>query len=284
MGLLHKALSKKKEFKQSEELKVETTIKENSVSLSTLSGEEKENKFESQTNLDKVYHLVQTSGSVSLRNIPKILGISLDEAEKYARILSKDNLILLIYPAIGSPELRKKDYIKKEKVGNLLKSNIFKSKKIMVFVVILVVAFFGTFAFTSIFKDGEIAPHIEFPTIIESEKQETGKEVTLGTAFSGKGDYKCEFEKDKITAVYYIKDDKMRVETLVNGKNSIVIVRKDYTYTYLDTSDAWTKVKTLEDTVTPGSGKVPIGMGISISCFEAEIDDGQFEIDEENII
>jgi len=61
-----------------------------------------------------------------------------------------------------------------------------------------------------------------------------------------------------------------------------VIVKDGFTYTKL--GENWAKVKTLVETIVPGSGKYPSGEGLSIECEKIKVDIKLFDIDEGKII
>lgn len=61
-----------------------------------------------QTDLDKLYELVERKGKVKLQEAAKKFKISMEKAEEWAKILENHDMIKLNYPAFGEVELCKK--------------------------------------------------------------------------------------------------------------------------------------------------------------------------------
>jgi len=235
----------------------------------------------SKTSVDVLYDLIIKNGRLSFEEASKKLNVSQDDIENIAKVLERDNLVSIHYPVFGTPEIRKKDYVAK---GN---GSMNHKLLIVVGAVVVIVALF-LFALREDTVPRQQAPELRkaeaAPLNDNGSKGSIVKAVTLGTAFSGSGQYKCDFEKAGVKAVYYIIDKKMRIETMVDNKLNTVVVVDGYTYTYLDSKDAWAKVKTPSSTTVPGSGKIPSGSGIEFNCYNANIEESQFTIDGAKII
>src|SRR3989344_2062911 len=63
-------------------------------------------KPEYQTDLDRLYELVQQKQSVKLGEVMKMFSIDRKKSEEWAAILEDSDLISIHYPAFGDPELR----------------------------------------------------------------------------------------------------------------------------------------------------------------------------------
>lgn len=61
-----------------------------------------------ETDIDSVLELVEKEGSINIFSVKEKLGVSEDRVEDWAKILEKEGLIEIYYPAFGSPVLRKK--------------------------------------------------------------------------------------------------------------------------------------------------------------------------------
>ena len=158
------------------------------------------------------------------------------------------------------------------KFGNIFE--IFKERK--VFLILLVIILLGS--------------GVGYSLLINEDKSEIKVEkavaptntVTVEDAFSGKGEFVCSLEKDGVSAKYKIKDKNLYIETSSDNVNTTVIVKDGFTYTQLD--EKWAKVKTLSETIVPGSGKYPFGEDLKIECEKKKVEDKLFEIDEGKII
>ncbi len=62
-----------------------------------------------ETDFDKLYELIGKYSVIRLSEVSEIFGISKEKAEEWAQILESHNLAVTHYPAIGGPELRKKE-------------------------------------------------------------------------------------------------------------------------------------------------------------------------------
>lgn len=63
-----------------------------------------------ETSIDRLYQLVQKQGRVKIdEELAKQLGVSKAQIESWSLILEEHNLVDLHYPAIGEPEIRKKE-------------------------------------------------------------------------------------------------------------------------------------------------------------------------------
>ncbi|MBI4149031.1 hypothetical protein HY491_01155 [Candidatus Woesearchaeota archaeon] len=67
-------------------------------------------KKEYQTDLDKLYEMVQQKQSVRLGEVMKMFSIDRKKGEEWAAILEDSGLISIHYPAFGDPELRVKEH------------------------------------------------------------------------------------------------------------------------------------------------------------------------------
>jgi len=83
--------------------------------------------LELRTDIDLLYELIQKKGTLSLKAAVSELGLSLDQAELFAQILSKHNLIKLDYPYFGFPRLQKilpEDFISSKSISLKSKSGL----------------------------------------------------------------------------------------------------------------------------------------------------------------
>ena len=58
-----------------------------------------------QTDLDKLYQVLEERGKLNINEIALIFGISKEQAEEWGKILKDQELATLHYPAVGEPEL-----------------------------------------------------------------------------------------------------------------------------------------------------------------------------------
>lgn len=87
-----------------QKVKIKTKDKEENSEKNTVIA--KSNKY--QTDLDKLYEMVEKKGKVKLQDVAKKFKISLEKAEEWAKILENHEMITLNYPAFGEVELCKK--------------------------------------------------------------------------------------------------------------------------------------------------------------------------------
>jgi hypothetical protein len=264
MGLLNKAQAKKKAYGVGQSLG-------KTVNIST-------NKSSYHTPLDKLYYLVQTNGAINVNDAAKNLDLSVGDIEKYARILKQNDQVDFFYPAIGPLQLRKKGFVPEKKkrepiqIGNFL--NVFNERK--VFLILLIIILLGSGIGYSLLVEEKIEIKVEKTSV------PVVNTISVEDAFSGGGDYVCLLEKDSVSANYKIKNKNLYIESISDNVNTTVIIKDGFTYTKL--GEKWAKIKTLKETIIPGSGKYPAGEGLSIECNKQKIENKLFEIEEVSII
>lgn len=64
-----------------------------------------------ETFLDDMYTQVQDAGQINISQLASRYGLSIGMLEKFAKVLDKEKLVELYYPAIGMPVVRKLNYI-----------------------------------------------------------------------------------------------------------------------------------------------------------------------------
>ncbi len=64
-----------------------------------------------ETFLDDMYTQVQDAGQITISQLASRYGLSIGMLEKFAKVLDKEKLVELYYPAIGMPVVRKLNYI-----------------------------------------------------------------------------------------------------------------------------------------------------------------------------
>jgi virulence-associated protein VagC len=65
-----------------------------------------------ETNIDKLLEIVEKKESVNVVDVSKELKVNVEQIENWAKILEEHGLIEIIYPLIGFPRLRKKEWKK----------------------------------------------------------------------------------------------------------------------------------------------------------------------------
>jgi len=95
---VYKIRKEKKIKKEKKEKGVLTKIKKEVIA--------KASKYE--TDIDKLYKLVNEVGTLTITEVSEGFGVSKEQAEEWGRILESHNLIELNYPAIGELQLCKK--------------------------------------------------------------------------------------------------------------------------------------------------------------------------------
>jgi hypothetical protein len=65
-----------------------------------------------ETDIDKLMSMIEKEKSVSVLDVSKELKVSVEQIENWAKILEEHGLIEIIYPLIGFPRLRKKEWKK----------------------------------------------------------------------------------------------------------------------------------------------------------------------------
>lgn len=58
------------------------------------------------TGVDRLYRLLEVSGSVELGKIPDILGVSLEQVELWIRLLEEQGIVAVHYPPLGGSVVR----------------------------------------------------------------------------------------------------------------------------------------------------------------------------------
>jgi len=232
------------------------------------------------TGVDLLLGLIEESGSITFKKAASSLGVEINDIEEWGNILAKEGLAVIKYPALGSPLIKKKGQIEQKEKGKQIflvpkpiseKKKVKKKIKTMVLIVLLIVLA-GSFLLTWKGKQMSIAPGIQIIT----PKEEI---VSIQDAFSGKGNYYCDFEKEDITAKYNIKDTTMRVETQYAGMKSIVLYFKGFLYTYLESENKWYKARPDPDALLPGSLKIPQS-DVIINCYRSnEVNETLFALD-----
>ncbi|MBI2110363.1 hypothetical protein HYT51_01115 [Candidatus Woesearchaeota archaeon] len=281
MGLLDKVKEQKRKDNQVEKksLQKQDTFQEKKEEKSYLTG------------VDQLYYLLEDRNKISFNNAAEKLNISIDDVEEWANVLAKENLVEIKYPALRSPEIIKKSdkKIKKEdtkqekqlKVAQIrdpTKTNKrVKTKKTYItagiFIILLVI---GIFIYRSQEETSDASEETEI-----SASEET---VSVQEAFSGKGNYKCDFEKEGVTAAYYIKDKEMRVDTRYSGISSSTLYSKGFLYTYLEEEDKWYKSRPSSDAIFPSSERTP-GEDVITNCYKLnEANETLFILDPEKVV
>jgi DNA-binding transcriptional regulator YiaG len=72
----------------------------------------KEDLKEIETAIDKMIEILNDRGSVTILELSKQLGVSIEHVESWAKILEDKGLIEMEYPLIGPSRLRKKEWKK----------------------------------------------------------------------------------------------------------------------------------------------------------------------------
>ncbi len=211
-----------------------------------------------ETNLDAVVRLIEKYNRLSFSDMSRTFDIPKDVVEEWGKILEEHELVEVYYPPIGEPELRKKGVKIEEKHIN--KRVFFYMGAGALFILLLVIGLNMLFVKKPIVKETIMLQ--ELPT-------------SVATAFSGKGSYTCSAIKDSVNLVYEIKDDLLRVEVETNETKTITIVKEGGMFTYIEDQDSWVRRDLAEDTIYPGSGKLPT---IKMECFSAKIDENKFKI------
>lgn len=125
MGLLEKA-----NIREKGTISVEHT----SVKKGTLE------KKKLETDLDKINSIVLDAGDIKLKDAAAKLNIPLKKVEEFAKILNKQNLIELYYPAVGGARLRKKEAkIKSIKAKNKSINLIIFAATLVIIIIVLII-------------------------------------------------------------------------------------------------------------------------------------------------
>ena len=83
-----------------------------------------------ETYLDDIYAQLQETGELNLSTLASKYGIEMYELESFVKILDKEKLIELYYPAIGSPILRKLGYEEEKHSQNKQKADTANPKNL----------------------------------------------------------------------------------------------------------------------------------------------------------
>jgi len=268
MGLLNKAQAKKKAYGE---------VGQSSGNYKTINVST--NKSSYHTPLDKLYYLVQTNGAINVNEACKNLGLPVSDIEKYGKILKQNDQIDLFYPSIGPLELRKKGFVHEKKKSEPIQIGKFLemlSERKVFFILLILILLGSGIGYSLLIEDSgnEIKVEKTAVPVIDT--------ISVEDAFSGSGDYVCLLEKGGVSANYKIKNKNLYIESVSDNVNTTVIVKDGFTYTKL--GENWAKVKTLVETIVPGSGKYPSGEGLSIECEKQKIEIKLFDIDEGKII
>ncbi len=84
------------------------------------------------TYLDKMYYQISEGKSIKLKNLAYSLKMPLKQTEEYAKLLDKQGLAKLYYPAFGSPVLKSIEQKQTIKAKN-------KNLRLVIFTIIVVV-------------------------------------------------------------------------------------------------------------------------------------------------
>jgi len=225
-----------------------------------------------------------------VEDIPSILNIDVIQVDNLAKTLEKAGLIEIHYPTVGSPILRVKGYTKKnrnKKEKKKLKiAKFFDSKKLFLIIgiaIVLLIVVGGVLVVSNMIKNIE-KEEIVVEEVVEEEvvEVEIVEEIaSLEMAFSGNGSYYCDVTKSGFDAEYWILDDKEKIITKLGTEDSIVIIKDEFIYTYILSSNTWLKTAVNENTARPGV-KVP-ELDIA-SCKTYLVEESLFEIPSELIV
>jgi len=90
--------------------RVKNEIKENKEIIKEIISEPKKSV---KTPIDELFELVLKKGKIRISEAARIFGVHELQIEEWAKILEEHGLIEIHYPAVGKPELRKKNYSEK---------------------------------------------------------------------------------------------------------------------------------------------------------------------------
>ncbi|MBI2135626.1 hypothetical protein HYU06_00985 [Candidatus Woesearchaeota archaeon] len=76
-----------------------------------------------ETFLDDMYAQVQDAGRINISQLASRYGLSISMLEEFAKVLDKEKLVELYYPIIGTPVVRKLNYIAELNAKRLGNSN-----------------------------------------------------------------------------------------------------------------------------------------------------------------
>ena len=89
-----------------------------------------------ETDLDKAYYEVLKNKRIEIRKLAEKLKVPIEKAEEWAKLLDKQGLVSIHYPAIGHAEARAVENKKRKKEKN---KNPFLRLLIFAFIAILIV-------------------------------------------------------------------------------------------------------------------------------------------------
>ena len=277
MGLLDKVKEQKKKGNQQEK---ESVQKQDAV---------KEKSY--LTGVDQLYYLLEDRNKISFNDAADKLDISIDDVEEWANVLAKENLVEIKYPALRSPEIINKSdkKLKKEKdkqeklieveqkrsLPKITKKTKLKKTHIIAGILVILLGIV-IFLYSSKEKNSDRSE--------ETEISASEEIVSVQEAFSGKGNYKCDFEKEGVTAAYYIKDKEMRVDTRYSGIPSSTLYSKGFLYAYLEEEDKWYKSRPSSDAIFPGSERIP-REDVITNCYKLDAaNETLFILDPEKVV
>jgi len=79
-------------------------------SIAKLMSSEEKKKYLAimETDVDKIFNVIREKGKITFDEIAKMFKVNLNTIEEWAKILEDHGLVEVVYPPVGSPELREK--------------------------------------------------------------------------------------------------------------------------------------------------------------------------------
>ncbi len=79
-------------------------------SIAKLMSSEEKKKYLAimETDVDKIFNVIRKKGKITFDEIAKMFKVDLNTIEEWAKILEDHGLVEVVYPPVGSPELREK--------------------------------------------------------------------------------------------------------------------------------------------------------------------------------
>jgi len=105
-----------------------------------------------QTNLDKLYDLIEKEGKISLKETSKKLNLPITQVEEWTKVLNKQEMINIHYPLIGSIILTRKGFFEKKKDETIKKKP--KKKLKIILIILTVLIFISLLLFIILIKGG----------------------------------------------------------------------------------------------------------------------------------
>lgn len=99
----------------------------------------KKDKYQVETEIDRLYEMVRDRGMIKVRFASKKLNVKRERIEEWGRILEDHDLIILHYPPFGDPFLMLKKFKHRPKIKEGKKKK--KSRKPIVINLIIIIAF-----------------------------------------------------------------------------------------------------------------------------------------------